>query len=200
MSSAVHTSEVALALRGLEGTRDLGGPVLIGGLGLGHTARAALEHAPDAEIVVVELFDAVLDWHRNGLVPLGSELAGDPRIRFLAGDFFEVAPRPVDDPWRAILIDIDHSPEHLLHPGHAGFYEHEGLASVAARLRPGGRLALWSADPPGDALLATLSSVFADVRADREAFDNPHTGEDENWIVTAVAPGAPGPGSRARSE
>ena len=180
MSSMFHEVEVALAdlgLAGMEGPLD----VVVGGLGLGYTAVAALEHATVRSLVVVDALDAVIDWHVRGLVPLGPRLAADPRCRLVLGDFFAFAAAPDTgfDPaqpgrrFHAVLLDIDHSPRNLLHARHGGFYEVEGLRTLAAHLHPGGVFALWSDDPPDDAFLAALTVVFATTSAHVVTFPNP---------------------------
>src|SRR3990167_3130003 len=87
MSSLFTDGEIALARLGL--TACAPGPlVVVGGLGLGYTARAVLEHPAVRALLVIEALPAVIDWHRAGLVPLGNALCADARCRFLAGDFF----------------------------------------------------------------------------------------------------------------
>jgi len=180
MSSLFTASEVALAQLGLA---DLPGgdlDVVVGGLGLGYTANAVLEHDTVRSLIVVETLDAVIDWHETGLLPLGAGLANDPRCKFLHGDFFALAASDdgfdPDRPARrfdAILVDIDHSPEFLLDPGSAAFYQPEGLRKVAAHLRPGGVFGLWSNDVPDEAFTARLGGVFAEARAEPVTFHNP---------------------------
>ena len=146
MSSLFTASEIALARLGLDELAGRNLDVVVGGLGLGHTARAVLEHAQVGSLVVVEALAAVIDWHRNGLVPLGAELTGDARCRFVHGDFFALAQSGAgfdpDAPGRcfdAVLVDIDHAPDLLLHPRNAAFYQAEGLQpagrEVAGRRR-----------------------------------------------------------------
>lgn len=180
MSSLFTASEIALARLGLADLADADLDVVVGGLGLGYTARAVLEHETVRSLIVVETLDAVIDWHETGLLPLGPELTGDPRSRFVHGDFFKLAASDEgfdpDRPSRrfdAILVDIDHSPEFLLDPGNAGFYQPEGLRRVAAHLRPGGVFGLWSNDKPDDAFTARLAGVFAEARAEPVTFHNP---------------------------
>ncbi len=180
MSSLFTASEIALARLGLAGLASSGLDVVVGGLGLGYTAQAVLEHASVRSLLVLETLDAVIDWHRGGLLPLGPALTGDPRAAIVHGDFFAMAssaegfdrsrPRRRFD---AILVDIDHSPDLLLDPGNAGFYRAEGLASLSAHLRPGGVFGLWSNDLPDDAFTARLLAVFGDARAERVTFPNP---------------------------
>ncbi|MHC4821139.1 MAG: polyamine aminopropyltransferase, partial [Planctomycetota bacterium] len=131
MSSLVHRSESELAERGLEGLGDEL-EVVVGGLGLGYTARAALDVPGVRTVAVVELFEPVIRWHREGLVPEGEALTADPRCRFVQGDFFAMAAADGFDPdapgrtFDAVLLDIDHSPRALLQSGHAPFYEADG--------------------------------------------------------------------------
>jgi len=183
MSSLFTESEIALARLGLSELGDADLDVVVGGLGLGYTAHAVLERESVRSLIVVEALDAVIDWHRGGLLPLGSALTGDPRCRFVHGDFFALTASgegfDPQEPGRrhdAVLVDIDHSPNALLDPGNASFYRPEGLARLAAVLRPGGIFGLWSNEPPDDAFTARLASVFAEARAEPVTFDNPLQG------------------------
>jgi spermidine synthase len=179
MSSLFTASEIALArlaLAGLPGGLD----VVVGGLGLGYTAKAVLEHQQVASLLVVEMFEPVMTWHREGLLPLGPELMADRRCRFVQGDFFALAGSETGfDPdargrlFDAVLVDIDHSPDFLLDPQNADFYESEGLHRLAAHLRPGGVFGLWSNDSPDDAFTSRLGGVFASARAEEVTFHNP---------------------------
>lgn len=181
MSSLFHEVEVALADLGL-GELDAGAwDVVVGGLGLGYTAEAALKHGAVRSLVVVDALDAVIDWHRRGLVPLGSILTADSRCRLVLGDFFALAgPGAGFDPagqpdglFHAVLLDIDHSPRNLLHPRNGAFYEPAGLRSLSKHLHPGGVFALWSDDPPDDGFLQSLGAVFATAKAHVVKFANP---------------------------
>jgi spermidine synthase len=180
MSSLFTASEIALARLGLAGLRGEGLDVVVGGLGLGYTAKAVLEHAAVRSLLVVEALEAVIEWHATGLLPLGHELTGDPRCRLLHGDFFALAASEAgfdpDTPGRtfdAILVDIDHSPEALLDARSETFYQPEGLRRLATHLRPGGVFGLWSNDRPDEAFTARLSGVFAQARAEPVTFHNP---------------------------
>ena len=165
MSSLLTTSEIALARLGLAPLRDDGAlDVVVGGLGLGYTAQAVLEHSAVRSLVVVEMLEAVIDWHREGLLPLGPELTADPRCRFVAGDFFAMTGSAsgfdAEQPGRrfdAILVDIDHSPEALLDERSRGFYLPQGLRVLAGHLRPGGVFGLWSNDRPDPAFVERLA-------------------------------------------
>ncbi len=194
MSSLFHEVEVGLAHLGLGELTGRSWDVVVGGLGLGYTAAAALEHPEVASLLVVDALPAVIDWHRRGLAPLGSKLTGDPRCRLLLADFFAAArsaegfdPEQPGRLWHAVLLDIDHSPRNLLHPANAAFYEPEGLRALAKHLHPGGIFALWSDDPPDDRFLETLSEAFATVRAHIVGFPNPileRTSESTVYIAS----------------
>ncbi len=180
MSSAFTASVVALARLALADLPAPAADVVIGGLGLGYTAAAALDDAKVASLIVVDALAAVIDWHREGVLPLGPRIAGDPRCRLVEGDFFALAASPggfdPDRPGRmfdCILVDIDHSPEALLAPRNASFYTDEGLADVARHLKPGGVFGLWSNDAPDDAFTARLARVFATARGEAVTFHNP---------------------------
>ena len=179
MSSLFTAGEVALANLALSACEAGPLDVAVGGLGLGYTAHAALENAAVRSLLVVEALPVVIDWHRRGLVPLGAGLSADSRCEFLAGDFFArvnssgIDPRVPDKRFHAILLDIDHSPRHVLHPDHAAFYLPTGLRRLAAHLRPRGVFGLWSNDPPDETFRAILAEVFSSVEAHLVEFHNP---------------------------
>lgn len=188
MSSLFHAAEDALAdlgLAELRGTTDL--DVVVGGLGLGYTAVAALAHTEVRSLLVVDTLEAVISWHERGLVPLGARLTGDPRCRIAHGDFFALAGSTsgfdAGRRFHAVLLDIDHAPDFVLHASHAAFYSTEGLRAFAAHLHPGGVFALWSNDPPDEAFMRVLETVFASVNARVVAFDNPLTGDKSSNSV-----------------
>ncbi|MFT7836713.1 spermidine synthase [Saccharothrix sp. BKS2] len=189
MSSLFTVSEVELARKALAG---LTGPldVLVGGLGLGYTARTVLEHPGVRSLLVVDALAEVIDWHRRGLVPGGTELAGDPRCTLLHADLFALA-RSADglDPatphrrFHAVVVDVDHSPRHLLHPDNADFYGSPGIHRLTQRLHPGGVFALWSNEPPDDGYTAALAEHFAHAVAEVVRFPNPLQGRDATSTV-----------------
>ena len=154
--------------------------VVVGGLGLGYTALTVLESANVGSLAVIDALGEVIEWHEQGLIPAGATLASDPRCTLVHGDFFAMVRSPSGlDPaapgrrYHAVVVDIDHSPQHLLHPSHAGFYEPEGLRVLADRLHPGGVFALWSNDPPDESFVAALSAAFTEVKAEVITFHNP---------------------------
>jgi spermidine synthase len=199
MSSLFTASEIALANLGLaelEGT-DL--DVVVGGLGLGYTARAVLDDARVRTLHVVEALAEVIGWHQRHLLPHASDLTSDSRCHLVHGDFFAIVAghsgftpdRP--ELCHAILVDIDHTPRHHLHPSHAPFYQPDGLRRLARHLHPGGAFALWSDDPPDADYIDTVEQVFASCEAHAVTFPNPHTGgHGTSTIYVAKAP-APTP-------
>lgn len=193
MSSLFTTGETDLARLGLAATSADDLDVVVGGLGLGYTARAALQDPRVRSLRVIDALGAVIDWHRRGLVPLGDELTADPRCDLVHGDFFEMAAEGFDGATRCdvVLLDIDHSPRHLLHPRHAAFYEPMGLGRLVEQLRPGGVFALWSNDPPDEPFVEVLRTVFAAADAHVVSFPNFYTGTDaqSTIYVATVASG-----------
>jgi len=91
MSSLFTEAEIQLAKLGLGGLEGSELDIVVGGLGLGYTALAALENPSVRSLIVVEVMQPVIDWHRQGLVPLGKELTSDSRCKLVHADFFEVA-------------------------------------------------------------------------------------------------------------
>jgi spermidine synthase len=193
MSSLFTVAEIALADLGLAALSGTGLDVVVGGLGLGYTARAVLADDRVRSLAVVEALGEVIEWHERGLLPLAEELTGDRRCRLLQGDFFALSAADngygagIPDRLHAILVDIDHTPRHVLHPSHAAFYSVEGLRRVAGRLNPGGVFALWSDDPPDVEFLPILEEVFAETTAHVVRFANPITGgESANTVYVST--------------
>jgi spermidine synthase len=184
MSSLFTAGEVALAELGLAELGAAPLDVVVGGLGLGYTAREVLTHSTVRSLLVVEALSEVIEWHRRGLVPLGARLASDPRVDLIHGDFFALVDSPGIDPrapgrrFHAILVDIDHSPRHVLRASHAALYRPAGLRRLAAHLCPGGVFALWSNDPPDESFQASVTEVFAGCEAHLVRFHNPLQNRD----------------------
>lgn len=193
MSSLFTTGETALAELALAKLRGAELDVAVGGLGLGYTAAAALDDPRVRTLTVIDALAEVIDWHQRGLVPLGARLTSDTRCRLVHGDFFAMAADSIgldpDEPGRrfhAILLDIDHSPRHVLHPRHAALYQPAGLRALAAQLHPDGVFALWSNDPPDDQFTSALTVVFAQAAAHIVEFDNPlQGGTSSNTVYLA---------------
>ncbi|MFJ7062037.1 spermidine synthase [Streptomyces microflavus] len=196
MSSLFTEGEIALARLGLAPlARHPGLDVAVGGLGLGYTAHAALREPAVRSLIVVDTLGEVIDWHRRGLVPLGTALGSDDRCRLVHGDFFAMVreghgldPRTEGRLFHAILLDVDHSPRHVLHPSHAALYQPEGLSALSRHLHPGGVFALWSNDPPDDDFVSLLTNGFRNVAAHVVEFPNPlRGGTSTNTIYVAMA-------------
>jgi len=179
MSSLFHEAEVALAdiaFAELDGERW---DVVIGGLGLGYTAAAALKYRQVARLVVVEALAPVIHWHKSGLVPNGSTISNDKRSVYHHSDFFALTRGAGFDPavegkrFDAILLDIDHTPDALLNASHGDFYTQAGLDRLKSFLKPKGVFALWSNDPPDDSFVRLLSDVFGTACGNTITFDNP---------------------------
>ncbi len=190
MSSAVSVSEQALAERALELLPDRPLRVLVGGLGFGFTALAALADARVRELKVVERLAPVVAWHRSGLLPWSGKLTADPRVEIVEGDFFAAVARGAEPGARydAVLIDIDDSPNLLWHDGHAGFYEARSLENLHGHLQPAGVLALWCAEHPGEAFIEAVASVFAATSVSPVPFENPCVRQSvTDYLVLATA-------------
>lgn len=195
MSSYYTVSETALSRLALElhaeGTEPMDRPlrVLIGGLGLGYTAHAALESSGVGEVVVVERLPEVAGWLEDDLLPLSETLKADRRFRTEVGDFFERLSSLPEALYDLVLVDIDHAPDHHLHGSSAGFYTTEGLEGAKAHLTPDGVLAVWSsADSPE--FRTRLAEAFHEVRAEPVPFYNELVhGETTDWIFLARSRG-----------
>jgi spermidine synthase len=192
MSSLFTVAEIELARLGLAAVPGSGLDVVVGGLGLGYTARAVLEDHRVSSMIVVDALAEVIDWHERALLPFAAQVTQDPRSRLVHGDFFAMAagagfdPQAPDRLFDAVLLDVDHSPRHVLHPANAAFYTADGMRRLAAHLRPGGVFALWSNDPPDDDYLAVLGEVFATAAAHVVTFPNPLQGRDSaNTVYVA---------------
>jgi spermidine synthase len=195
MSSGFTASEEALGRLGVEAAEGTGLSIVVGGLGLGYTARAVLESERVGALVVVDMLQPVIDWHREGLLPLGPGLVADARCRFVQGDFFacaaseagfdpdEAGPDEVGRRFDAVLVDIDHSPDALLDDGSASFYRPEGLAGLIRHLVPGGIFGLWSNEPPDPRFTDRLAAVFAEAWAEEVRFPNPYLDREEIQTV-----------------
>lgn len=187
MSSLFTVAEIALADLALarlarQAVPATGWDVVVGGLGLGYTADAALADDRVRALVVVDALAPVISWHRRELVPLGRRLTTDPRCRLVHGDFFAMSRQSGFDPdlpdrrFDAVLVDIDHSPRHQLGAGNADFYAVAGVQALTERLTPGGVFGLWSNDPPDQEYVDVLTEVLTDVTAEVVTFWNPLQG------------------------
>jgi spermidine synthase len=185
MSSLFTVAEEELARLGLAAAHGEALDVVVGGLGLGWTARTTLHDDRVQRLTVVETLAAVVDWHDRDLLPHAAELTGDPRTTLLQGDFFALVAGGELPPADVVLLDVDHSPRHVLHPSHAAFYTRDGLQRLAEQVRD--VFALWSDDPPDEEFLGVLGQVFPAVDAHVVPFANPLTGGTSTNTVYVAA-------------
>lgn len=148
-STAAHT-ERAVAVAGCRPLAGVRAPrVLIGGLGMGFTLRAALDHLPaDAQVTIVELNPVVERWCRGPLAILTGDALADPRVTLVLGDVSRViAKAPKSERWNAIVLDLYEGPHAATQQIDDPFYGVAALAFSRAALVPGGYLAVWSEEP-----------------------------------------------------
>ncbi len=148
MNSRLSGSEEALATIACERIRDRKAPlVLIGGLGMGFTLRAALAALrPDARVVVAELVPAVVVWARTAMADIFGESLTDARVSIREADVSHLI-RSSASTFDAILLDVDNGPEGLTRKANDALYDLKGLSVARDALRPGGILAVWSSGP-----------------------------------------------------
>ena len=148
MNSRLSGSEAALATLAAKKIEKVAKPhVLIGGLGMGFTLRAALAVlGPGAKIVVAELVPAVVAWARGPVAEIFGDSLKDPRVSILETDVTEVI-RSESRAFDTILLDVDNGPEGLTRKANDALYNSAGLKAAHATLRPGGVLAVWSSGP-----------------------------------------------------
>lgn len=195
MSSMFVEAEEALSDLGLAAVQGEELSVVVGGLGLGYTAVAALKDERISEQLVVDALDTVIGWHQDEKVPLGKVLNADARNRYVHGSFFDLATDPQNgfDPqspgrkFDAILLDIDHSPTEYLNESNASFYSTENLSLMAEQLKPKGVFAMWSQNLPEESFVALLKTVFENVESHIVPFYNPFLGaESTNSVYVCV--------------
>lgn len=187
MSTHFTTAETELGHLGVSLTAGDALDVLVGGLGLGYTAQAVLASPRVRSLTVVEAIDQVASWHRRHLLPISADIMTDARMFIQIDDFFALMRQGGDGAtYDAILVDIDHTPHHHLHPRHAPFYTELGIRAMRHHLNPGGAFALWSDDPPDQNFIAVLATVFDLASSEVVTFKNPLTGgHSSNTIYLA---------------
>lgn len=185
MSSYNTASERALASVALEMHPGAELRVLVGGLGLGYTAHAALASTRVASVEVVEFLAPVIDWLRRDLFPLGPALKADRRFTTAAGDIYARLAAAPDERFDLILIDVDHAPDDQLSRTNDTFYSTEGLERASRHLAAGGILGVWSyaeSSPFANA----LREVFHEVRIEPVTFFNELIDEETtDWLFFA---------------
>ena len=168
MSTLRHHSEERLAEVACAPLRGAAAPrVLIGGLGMGFTLRAALALLPaGARVTVAEVVGGIIEWNLNPEYPLAADALADPRVELRHDDVARVL-RDHPAVFDAILLDVDNGADALTTSANAALYAAQGVRRAVAALRPGGRLAYWSADddPRFEAVLRRAGLEVEVVRA-----------------------------------
>ncbi len=159
--------------------------VLVGGLGLGFTLREVLGDHRVERLVVVEIEDALVRWMRDGTIPHGPEFLADERLHVVTADIRTALAEVVPASYDLVLLDVDNGPGFLVYDDNAEVYQDPFLRRAAASLRPGGALAVWSADA-SEELRTGLEAVFGNVVA--VPYEVQLQGRDERyWLYLARA-------------
>jgi spermidine synthase len=157
--------------------------VVVGGLGLGFTMHEVLSDHRVETCAVVEIEEALVGWMRDGTIHHGPALLADARVRIVVADVAVALAEAHPASYDLILLDVDNGPGYLVHEGNAALYEEPLLTTAREALRPGGVLAVWSADQ-SPALAAVLESVFGNVEV--QPLDVALQGRDEHyWLYAA---------------
>lgn len=185
MSSYLTASERALSEIALQMHTGSDLRVLVGGLGLGYTARGTLESERVSSCEVVDFLPQVIDWLEQGLIPLSDELNADHRLKVTRGDIYQQLTSPPKQKHDLILIDVDHSPDENLDAANVNFYTTDGLNHAKRHLTEDGLLGVWSYaenSPFADA----LCEVFGEVRIEPvTVFNNLINEEQTDWLFFA---------------
>ncbi len=191
MSSLFTEAEIQLSILGLKQVQDTFGSsekldIIVGGLGLGYTAASVLENTAVTSLNVIDVMQPVINWHQQKLVPLGETLLNDSRCKLTHANFYELAKlkkNSFDSEQpnllaHAVLLDIDHSPSHLLNDSNSSFYTKDGLSNLVNKILPKGVFGLWSNELPDQTFIELLDSVFESTHAHIIKFPNPYTQEE----------------------
>ena len=189
MNSRLSGSEEALARLTCAPLAGHDAPhILIGGLGMGFTLRAALGLlGASARVTVAELVPAVVAWGRGPMAAVFGTSLTDPRVAIVEGDVGALM-ATAKTAYDAILLDVDNGPEGLSRPANDSLYALAGLAAARRALRPGGALAVWSS-APDDRFTRRLGQAGFAVKVER-----PHAGRGRGarhviWLATPNEPG-----------
>jgi len=197
MSSLFVEAEEQLSKLGLRRLKQNGHTVdlnvVVGGLGLGYTALTAVSDSAVGRLRTIDVMKPVISWHQRGLLPIGNELAVNPKSELIHGDFFAIATDNQvgvleETKVHAILLDIDHSPSHWLNQGNSAFYNRESLLKMKSKIVEGGVFGLWSNERPDPEFTKLLNQVFVDTHEHVVSFPNPYSGgESINSVYIAIA-------------
>ena len=179
LMSSYHTeSENALATRALDWHKGATLNVLVGGLGLGYTARAALADQRVKTVDVLELLPEVIAWIPRDLTPLARELRDETRFHVREEDIFRRLLGPPETRYDLVLIDVDHSPDELLDERNGAFYTEQGLACAREHLADDGILAVWSS-AENEEFARALQCLFSEVKLETVQWQNELIDEDQ---------------------
>ena len=206
MSTTSTTSELLLAqlpCKGLGKTPHA--RVLIGGLGLGYSLRRVLELVcPSATVEVAELLPEVVAWNREFLGAVNGALLDDPRVKVIVGDVFDVIRRAKNACYDAILLDVDNGPTSFVQEKNSRLYDRRGFGLISRTLKPGGKVAFWSAcEEPGFVQSLSYAGFKAEAVPSKA---NEHAKRDAHVIYVAehktatdtLEPVEPAHGSRGK--
>jgi spermidine synthase len=184
MNSRLSSSEQALATLSCERIRSRPAPhVLIGGLGMGFTLRAALAALDTrARVVVAELVPAVVAWARGPMAELHGASLSDPRLTIEEADV-AMAIKTAREAYDAILLDVDNGPGGIVRGANDGLYGRAGLLAARRALRPGGVLAVWSSGPDGS-FTESLRQAGFQVEEIRARANGKRGARHVVWIAT----------------
>jgi spermidine synthase len=186
MSSYNTHSERAISNRSIELHGDSNLKTLVGGLGLGYTARELISNEKVATVEVVEFLPQVIDWLRNGLVPLSTELNAAKHLQLTAGDVYQRLLAEPSEHFDLIVIDVDHSPSDQLGEEDHTFYTARGLQQAKMHLREGGILAVWSY-AESSSFADALHSTFDQVHVEPIKTVNTLVGHEQtDWLFFGV--------------
>ncbi|WP_102108439.1 spermidine synthase [Oceaniglobus roseus] len=191
MSSRLSGSEEALATLSIAALRDRAAPhLLIGGLGMGFTLRAAQRGlGPGARLTVAEIVPELAGWASEFMGEVFGDCLEDPRVDLKIADVAALI-RKAEGLYDAILLDVDNGPDGLTRPGNDALYHEAGLKAARRALRPGGVLAVWSATAE-PAFTARLKRTGFDTEAKSVPAGKSRRGTKHTvWIARAPAKGA----------
>jgi len=185
MNSRLSGSEEALANLAAAELQGRAGPrMLIGGLGMGFTLRAALKAlGTDARITVAELVPQVIDWARGPMASVFDGCLEDPRVSLFEGDVGELI-RSGEGGWDAILLDVDNGPDGLTRTGNDALYSAQGLAFACRALSPGGVFSVWSSAPDPAFTKRLKQASFTVVEVPTRASTKKRGARHMIWIAT----------------
>ena len=162
--------------------------VVVGGLGLGFTMHEVLADQRVERCAVVEIEEALVGWMRDGTISHGPGLLADRRVHVVIADVAVALAEARPASYDLVLLDVDNGPGYLVHETNAALYEPPLLASARAVLRPGGALAVWSADEAPD-LASALDAVFGADQCAVQPLEVLLQGREEHyWLYVARVP------------